>query len=82
MLRSRPRRVCHLAHFTNLCEHGRVPTGSAAPGNWAFGGRNMPMGGDQVRRSPAHAGRLRPWERFTIALVVVLMGAIIALALL
>jgi hypothetical protein len=65
-----------------MCEHERVPAGSAAPGNWAVGGRNMPMGGDRVRRSPAHAGRLRSWERFTITLVLVLMAAIIALVLL
>ena len=37
----------------------------------------MPAGGDQPRRSPAHAGRLRPWERFTIALVLVLIAAIV-----
>jgi hypothetical protein len=42
----------------------------------------MPIGGDRVRRPPAHAGRLRPWERFTIALVLVLMAATIALVLL
>jgi hypothetical protein len=47
-----------------------------------FRGETMPMGGDQVRRSPAHAGRLRPWERFTIALALVLMAAIVALVLL
>jgi hypothetical protein len=34
----------------------------------------MPMG-DQGRRPPAHAGRLRPWERFTIGLVLALMAA-------
>jgi beta-lactamase class A len=41
-----------------------------------FGG-TMPTGGDQPRRSPAHAGRLRPWERFTIGLVLVLIAAIV-----
>ncbi len=37
----------------------------------------MPTGGDQPRRSPAHAGRLRPWERCTIALVFAVIAAII-----
>jgi hypothetical protein len=37
----------------------------------------MPTGGDQPWRSPAHAGRLRPWERFTIGLVLVLIAAIV-----
>ena len=37
----------------------------------------MPTGGDQPRRSPAHAGRLRPWERITIGLVLVLIAAIV-----
>ena len=36
----------------------------------------MPAG-DQPRRSPAHAGRLRPWERITIGLVLVLIAAIV-----
>jgi len=39
----------------------------------------MPAGGYQVRRPPAHAGRLRSWERVTITVVFVLMAAIIAL---
>jgi hypothetical protein len=34
----------------------------------------MPTGGDPPRRSPAHAGRLRPWERFTIGLVFALIA--------
>jgi hypothetical protein len=42
----------------------------------------MRTGGDQVRRPPAHAGRLRPWERFTIVLMLVLMAAIVVLVLL
>ena len=37
----------------------------------------MPRGGDQPWRSPAHAARLRPWERFTIGLVLVLIAAIV-----
>jgi Beta-lactamase enzyme family len=40
-------------------------------------GERMPTGGDQPWRSPAHAGRLRPWERFTIGLVLVLIAAIV-----
>jgi beta-lactamase class A len=40
-------------------------------------GESMPTAGDQLRRSPAHAGRLRPWERFTIGLVLVLIAAIV-----
>jgi hypothetical protein len=38
--------------------------------------------GDQMRRSPAHAGRLRPWERLTITLVFVIMAAIIVITFL
>jgi hypothetical protein len=37
----------------------------------------MPTGGNQRRRSPAHAGRLRPGERLTIALIFVLAAAVI-----
>jgi hypothetical protein len=39
----------------------------------------MPAGGYQVRRPPAHAGRLRSWERVTITVVFVLMAAVITL---
>jgi len=39
----------------------------------------MPTGGYQVRRPPAHAGRLRSWERVTITVVFVLMAAAITL---
>jgi hypothetical protein len=35
----------------------------------------MPTGGHQSRRSPAHAGPLRPWERFTFVLAFVLIAA-------
>jgi Beta-lactamase enzyme family len=35
----------------------------------------MPAGADQSRRSPAHAGPLRPWERFTFVLAFVLVAA-------
>ena len=35
----------------------------------------MPAGGDQSRRSPAHAGPLRRWERFTFVLAFVLVAA-------
>jgi hypothetical protein len=35
----------------------------------------MPTGGYQARRPPAHAGRLRAWERITITLVFVLLAA-------
>ncbi len=35
----------------------------------------MPTGGDRSRRSPAHAGPLRPWERFTFALAFLLVAA-------
>lgn len=41
----------------------------------------MPAG-DQMRRLPAHAGRLRPWERFTIALVLLAMAALILVVVL
>jgi hypothetical protein len=37
----------------------------------------MPAGGYQVRRPPAHAGRLRAWERVTITVVFVLVAAAI-----
>ncbi len=36
----------------------------------------MPTG-DQTRRPPAHAGRLPPWERFAIALVLLVIAALI-----
>jgi hypothetical protein len=36
----------------------------------------MPTG-DQMRRPPAHAGRLPPWERFAIALVLLAIAALI-----
>ena len=35
----------------------------------------MPTGGDGSKRSPAHAGPLRPWERLTFALAFVLVAA-------
>jgi hypothetical protein len=35
----------------------------------------MPAGGNQSRRSPAHAGPLRSWERLTFILAFVLVGA-------
>jgi hypothetical protein len=35
----------------------------------------MPTGGYQARRAPAHAGRLRAWERVTITVVFVLVAA-------
>ena len=35
----------------------------------------MPAGGDQSKRSPAHAGPLRRWERFTFVLAFVLVAA-------
>lgn len=38
----------------------------------------MPTGGDLPRRSPAHAGPLRSWERLTFALAFVVAAAIIA----
>jgi len=38
----------------------------------------MPTGGYQVRQPPAHAGRLRLWERVTITVVFVLVAAAIA----
>jgi hypothetical protein len=37
----------------------------------------MRTGGDKPRRSPAHAGGMRRWERFTIALAFVLVAAVI-----
>jgi hypothetical protein len=40
-------------------------------------GECMPAGEDQPRRSPAHAGRLRPWERLAIGLVLMLIAAIV-----
>jgi len=39
----------------------------------------MPTAGYQARRPPAHAGRLRSWERVTITVVFVLMAAAITL---
>jgi hypothetical protein len=42
----------------------------------------MPAGGNQSRRSPAHAGPLRLWERLTFVLAFVLVGAgIVALSI-
>lgn len=41
----------------------------------------MPTG-DQIRRPPAHAGRLPPWERLAIALVLALMAGLITLIVL
>jgi Beta-lactamase enzyme family len=41
----------------------------------------MRTGGERSRRSPAHAGPLRPWERLTIALAFLLVAAgIVALS--
>jgi beta-lactamase class A len=40
-------------------------------------GECVPTAGGQPRRSPAHAGRLRPWERFKIGLVLLLVAAIV-----
>src|ERR1700735_4134622 len=37
----------------------------------------MPTGGYQARRPPAHAGRLRSWERVTITVAFVLVAAAI-----
>jgi len=37
----------------------------------------MPAGGYQARRPPAHAGRLRAWERVTITVVFVIVTAAI-----
>lgn len=37
----------------------------------------MPAGGYQARRPPAHAGRLRAWERVTITVVFVLVAVAI-----
>jgi hypothetical protein len=37
----------------------------------------MPTGGNQLRRSPAHAGRLRASERLTLALAFVIVAAVI-----
>jgi hypothetical protein len=45
--------------------------------SWAFGGRFMPTGEGQRRPPPAHAGRLRRWERYTFALVFALIAAIL-----
>jgi beta-lactamase class A len=61
-------------HFTSKRTAYRF-TGYA--GELGVQGECMPAGGDQPRRSPAHAGRLRPWERFTIGLVLVLIAAIV-----
>jgi hypothetical protein len=61
-------------HFTSKKTAYRF-TGYA--GELGVQGECMPAGGDQPRRSPAHAGRLRPWERFTIGLVLVLIAAIV-----
>jgi hypothetical protein len=36
----------------------------------------MPTG-DQIRRPPAHAGRLPPWERLAIALVLLVVAALV-----
>jgi beta-lactamase class A len=61
-------------HFTSKRTASRF-TGYA--GELGVQGECMPAGGDQLRRSPAHAGRLRPWERFTIGLVLALIAAIV-----
>jgi hypothetical protein len=61
-------------HFTSKQTAYRL-TGYA--GELGVQGECMPTGGDQPRRSPAHAGRLRPWERITIGLVLVLIAAIV-----
>jgi hypothetical protein len=61
-------------HFTSKRTAYRS-TGYA--GQLGVQGECMPAGGDQPRRSPAHAGRLRPWERITIGLVLVLIAAIV-----
>jgi hypothetical protein len=45
------------------------------------GGTSMPTG-DQNRRPPAHAGRLPPWERIAIALVLAVMASLITLIVL
>ena len=42
----------------------------------------MPAGRQQSRRAPAHAGPLRPWERYTFVLAFVLVAAgIVALSI-
>jgi beta-lactamase class A len=61
-------------HFTSKRTAYRL-TGYA--GELGVQGEGMPAWGDQLRRSPAHAGRLRPWERFTIGLVLALIAAIV-----
>ena len=61
-------------HFTSKRTAYRL-TGYA--GELGAQGECMPAGGDQPRRFPAHAGRLRPWERITIGLVLVLIAAIV-----
>jgi hypothetical protein len=52
-----------------------VPAFIDHAGNWAFMGELMPTG-DQMRRAPAHAGRLPPWERLAIALVLLVVAAL------
>jgi hypothetical protein len=61
-------------HFTSNPTAYRF-TGYA--GELGVQGECMPAQGDQPWRSPAHAGRLRPWEQITIGLVLVLIAAIV-----
>src|SRR5262249_4169282 len=50
------------------------------PGELGVQGELMPTA-DRGRRPPAHAGKLRPWERFTITLVfTVVAAAVIAVS--
>jgi hypothetical protein len=41
----------------------------------------MPTG-DQKRQPPAHAGRLPPWERLAIALVLLVMAGLVVVIML
>jgi hypothetical protein len=54
-----------------------VPVYRPRTGKLGIRGAFMPTGGYQARRPPAHAGRLRSWERVTITVVFVLVAAAI-----
>jgi hypothetical protein len=63
--------------FVHFTSKGTACRFTGCAGELGAQGECMPTGGDQPRRSPAHAGRLRPWERLTIGLVLVLIAAIV-----
>src|SRR5260370_42189547 len=67
--------VARFVRYFTLNEPACRPL-STARVNWAFMGELMPTG-DQIRRPPAHAGGLPPWERLAIALVLLVVAALV-----